>query len=62
MTPAYFWRCSPRKFNALCLIHAKLNSTDDKTKNKTRGAKGEKNKPVKRPIAQKPETFIDKIL
>ena len=31
MTPACFWKCTPRKFNALCKVHVRLNSVDNST-------------------------------
>jgi len=59
MTPKYFWRCSPRKFNALCKVHARLNGAKDKPGAPTKGKKG---KAPRKPIAKQPETYIDKIM
>jgi hypothetical protein len=36
LTPAYFWRISPRKFFALCEVHAKVNSEQSKGGNTSR--------------------------
>lgn len=52
MSPQQFWRCSPRKFAALCRVHEDLNTPkDDKTpKQKT-----------KTPAKEK-QVYIDQIL
>ena len=52
MTPGQFWRCSPRKFAALCKVHEDLNtSKEDKNKN-TGGSNPKKDS----------EVYIDQIL
>lgn len=53
MSPGIFWRCTPRKFNALCRVHAKMNSSSETTS----GAKGKK-----KPIATRPDTYIDNVI
>lgn len=71
MTPAYFWRITPRKFNALCRVHARLNDPDYAKKEKASTDSiseqdlraqylSSKNKP-KQPVGVA-DTFIDKIL
>jgi hypothetical protein len=55
MSPRYFWRCTPRKFNALCRVHARLNSTGDDEKITTSYRRGQA-------IPKQPETYIDKIM
>lgn len=60
MTPRYFWRCTPRKFNSLCKVHARLNSANNNNK---KGASSHRNTRDKhKPIPKNPETFIDKIM
>lgn len=34
MTPLQFWHCTPRKFYALCKVHAEINDPKEKDKNK----------------------------
>lgn len=60
MTPKLFWKTTPRKFNVLCKVHARLNGSDKKTE-PTKYGKGSKHK-ARQPIAKQPETFIDKIM
>lgn len=49
MSPILFWRTSPKKFNALCKVHARLNNPDptDKKEDKSVGT---------------PDTYIDQIM
>jgi hypothetical protein len=58
MSPAYFWRCTPKKFNTLCKVHARLNSS------KKAPDKVDKNTNVKKAqaIPKQPDTYIDKIM
>jgi len=51
MSPAIFWKSTPRKLYALIDAHGKANKVDDKKPNK----KG------KSAIAKKPETTVDKL-
>lgn len=51
MHPRLFWKTTPRKFNALCAVHADLNSMDDAKSKKSKKTQG----------VGKPDTFIDKI-
>ena len=54
MTPPQFWKCTPRKFNALCAVHADLNTPEEKSKTP---------KEKKNPDGSvgEPDTFIDKV-
>lgn len=53
MSPGTFWRCTPRKFNALCKVHAKMNSSEETSTG---------SKVKKKPVAAQPTKFIDQIL
>ena len=55
MSPAYFWKCTPRKFNSLCKIHEKLNSPPKETTK-------DKHTKAKTPVAKKPTAYIDQIM
>lgn len=48
MTPRMFWRTTPRKFQALCLVHKDLNSSGEERKDKQVGV-------------GRPDTFIDQL-
>jgi len=58
MTPAQFWRCNPRKFNALCKVHADLNNP------KPKSSQGDSPSPKGREITAigQPDTFIDELM
>jgi len=49
MTPQMFWHITPRKFTALCSVHADLNDPDAK-----------KNKKNKR-VQQSQTVFVDQL-
>jgi len=55
MSPARFWRCTPRKFHALCEVHADLNSPKESNRNKNSSQGATKT------IGQ-PDTYIDEIM
>lgn len=50
MTPANFWRVTPRKFNALCKVHVELNTS----------SKGKKDKNPSGGVG-KPDTYVDNV-
>lgn len=54
MSPRLFWRCTPRKFNALCKVHARMHSMGKSSKNKN-------NIPTGGGVG-KPTTYIDQIM
>ena len=35
MTPHQFWKCTPKKFNALCKVHVRMNSIEGAKNSKT---------------------------
>lgn len=57
MEPKVFWKTTPRKFNALCKMHAKVNSTEGEHPKHTKGSKTKKSVPI-----GQPDTFVDKIM
>ena len=61
MSPRLFWKTSPRKFNALCKVHARLNGAKEKP-GAPHAPKGKGGKKPKQAIARQPETYIDKIM
>jgi hypothetical protein len=62
MSPRLFWKTSPRKFNALCKVHARLNGADKK-KSASQSPEYKRTKAkAKQAIARQPETYIDKIM
>jgi hypothetical protein len=56
MSPAMFWKITPRKFNALCKVHVDLNSPGKGTRNakSTSASSGEG--------VGSPDSYIDQIL
>lgn len=58
MSPAQFWKCLPKKFNALCKVHARMNGAEN--------SKNSGNSAVSRNLNKSggvgaPDTYIDQI-
>ncbi|HCR73994.1 MAG TPA: hypothetical protein DIW26_06345 [Ruminococcus sp.] len=51
MTPHQFWKCTPKKFNALCKVHVRMNSIEGAKNNKTKSTGG----------VGKPDAYIDQV-
>ena len=54
MSPHLFWKCTPKKFNALCKVHARMHNVGKSSKNGNRTPKGGG--------VGKPNTYIDQIM
>jgi len=54
MHPRLFWRTNPRKFDALCRVHAKLNGPADE--------KEKKQDTPANTLVGEPTVFIDQLI